>query len=92
MSGDAANGAELNKKIFDKINGYTKSHACPFCQNEKWYILNKIADNKGISGMVVATSWQGIVAYTLFCQNCGFVRQHVKEIIDGEVRPTEEKK
>jgi C4-type Zn-finger protein len=87
MSGDPADEAEFNKTIFEKISKYTKSRACPFCQNDKWYILNKIKDYKDISGMVVATNWNGVAAYTFFCTNCGFVRQHVKEIIDGEVRP-----
>ena len=89
MSDDATGDLDF-KEIAEKINKRTKPAACPFCRCNIWYILNEIGSNKGISGMVVATNWQGLPAYTLFCQNCGFVRQHLKQIIDGEARPSGE--
>ncbi len=90
MSDDATGDLDFNE-ITDKIKKHAKFEVCPFCQNKNWYILGGTGIDKGISRITITLS-QFVSAYTLCCQSCGFVRQHVKEIIDGEIRPTEEKK
>jgi len=83
---------ESPEAVDERINLRINHNKCPFCGTDDWYIMSQNIRSKNIVGMVLAINWVGVAAYTLFCQKCGYVRQHVKSIVDGLVSPTEEKK
>ena len=91
MSDDLRTCPDLNAdavEIKRRIAHWTKWNACPFCDTQDWFVLNRGADGESVVGAVVTTITDAgkVPAYTLFCGNCGFVRQHVASIVDGETR------
>jgi hypothetical protein len=59
-----------------------------FCDTEKWFVLNQDSKGGPIVGAIMTTILDAgtVPAYTLSCANCGFTRQHVVSIVDGETR------
>lgn len=51
--------------------------ACPMCRNEDWFLLG--ADTH--FAMLTHQAQTGHKAFTLACTRCGYVRQHVKQIL-----------
>lgn len=54
---------------------------CPFCKNVKWFFLSE----KDKFPVIMLPDLNNYATYSLACTNCGFVRQHVSEIMDGEI-------
>jgi transcription elongation factor Elf1 len=71
-----------------RIARWTKRNSCPFCDTQEWFVLSNDSGGEPIVGAVLTTNVLAgnVPAYTLFCGNCGFVRQHVVPIVDGDVR------
>ena len=63
--------------------------SCPMCKTERWGMLQK-DDEALLIGLEKVPP-----AYVLICMNCGFVRMHVRDVLDdlsdvsmnGEVEP-----
>jgi len=60
---------------------------CPVCHAEKWIVIN----GKNVEPAVILLSPAGdlrgsrparVSTYSMYCDNCGFVRQHVRSVID----------
>jgi C4-type Zn-finger protein len=75
-------------EVEKRIGNRTKRNTCPFCDTEKWFVLNQDTKGGPIVGAVMTTVLHAgtVPAYTLFCANCGFTRQHVVSIVAGETR------
>ena len=78
-----------------------KSHKdgdrCPVCECTDWYIIQNPAFNTIATIPMASKDGDisipgGILAVTLACQRCGFVRQHVKQLFDGFVKSLKDKK
>lgn len=69
--------ASVIQKLRDKV----VSKACPFCQNLNWYLMDRV----GAINILGVPEYQNTATYILACTNCGFVRQHVKTIVDGKI-------
>ena len=59
------------------------NETCPMCRNEDWFLL---AAGARLSTITQA-GHMGHDAFTLACTQCGFVRQHVKQILAGTAEP-----
>jgi predicted RNA-binding Zn-ribbon protein involved in translation (DUF1610 family) len=55
------------------------SEECPMCRNEYWWFL----DPNPLETRVSFTGDQYYRTYTYVCTNCGFVRQHGRDVVDG---------
>ena len=69
--------ASVTQKLRDRV----VSEACPFCKNLNWFLM----DRAEMTSILSSVGVRGLVTYTLVCTNCGFVRQHVRSIINGEI-------
>ena len=63
-----------------KIKPRLRRVICPYCDNTVWFVL----DGSMTPSAVLLTP-RPLRAYSLACTNCGFVRQHIRAIVDGEV-------
>ena len=69
--------ANVTQKLRDKV----VSEACPFCRNLNWYLMDRVGTTStlGFSGDQTAAT------YTFACTHCGFVRQHIRLVVDGKI-------
>jgi hypothetical protein len=59
---------------------------CPFCHANEWVVVT----GKGLEPAVILLSPAGdmhirpvhVSTYCMYCKNCGFVRQHLRSVID----------
>jgi hypothetical protein len=81
---DTNDGVDLAqlKAIGEKITAKAPNLACPFCTNTKWFVLR----DKDKFPVVILDNLTNFATYTFACTNCGFVRQHVRSVVDGEVQ------
>ena len=83
----AGRDAEMIAEDVEKrVSRWTKREICPFCDSKTWYVLTGSADGTHAGGAVISMSSAKFPAHTLFCANCGFVRQHLISIVDGQFR------
>jgi predicted RNA-binding Zn-ribbon protein involved in translation (DUF1610 family) len=73
-------------KLADTLDAKLKQkggkHECPVCANTTWYLLGHRTRPTIIASV---SPLDHIETYTFACQNCGFVRQHVQVILDGDL-------
>ena len=77
---DHDRGNEIENSVAQRI----KHNSCPFCENQKWYVVTSDEMKPPLSGVVMTNGHGTIPAYTFICGNCGFVRQHVSSVVDGQ--------
>lgn len=68
-------------RITRKLQSRIISEACPFCNNINWFLI----DRETMAGILEFTENRKLTTYTLACTNCGFVRQHLRAVVDGEI-------
>lgn len=76
-------------EIEKQVNLRTKRNTCPFCDNKDWYVLANLPGQPFTTGVILSSGTGPVPAHTLFCTNCGFVRQHVTAIASGKLRVPE---
>ena len=68
------------KLIGAKLDARAPNTVCPFCSNKNWFVLDV-----GTAITVVAVAgMSNYSTYTFACTNCGFIRQHMRSVVDGE--------
>ena len=72
---------EAARAIEQKVHRKLKRTSCPFCDNTNWFVL----DQEPAISMVVLRHYNGVAAFSFACTNCGFVRQHVRPVVTGDV-------
>ncbi len=79
-----ASDAEETEAAFDRVRQRTRGHeACFYCGNLNWFGLDAgFRQTRILSGI---GSVGDIPVYSFACTNCGFVRQHVRDVVDGKV-------
>jgi hypothetical protein len=85
LTSETENTEESVDAISEKLKSKTRKEACPFCTNINWFIIER--NSKLLFTVYIDQSGfqhSGGV-YILACTNCGFVRQHLRMILDGEV-------
>ena len=62
---------------------------CPICRCAKWLLHSGIG--RGVDVFRVPRQVDYVVSnlqvYVMICENCGFVRQHVRDLVDGTMNP-----
>lgn len=62
---------------------------CPICRHPKWLLHSGV--DRGVDVFRVPRQVDYVVSnlqvYVMICENCGFVRQHVRDLVDGAVDP-----
>ena len=58
---------------------------CPVCGNLKWASVNSAGVTPMIPFSEHGVHTSEFAAYILVCTNCGFVRAHLKDVVDGKV-------
>ncbi len=62
---------------------------CPICRHPKWLLHSGV--DRGVDVFRVPRQVDYVVSnlqvYVLICENCGFVRQHVRDLVDGAIDP-----
>ena len=62
---------------------------CPICSTNKWGVV--AGQEKGITPFIPAKRLlNGWDVYALACMNCGFIRQHLKILVDGTWTPEQD--
>ncbi len=67
--------------ISQKMSAKAPQSICPFCNNTKWFI---VGGEPGAS-MLMFANRTGLATYSFSCTNCGFVRQHLQHVVNGEL-------
>lgn len=68
--------------IGDKIKARGAGTTCPFCGNTNWFVLDYGGHSTALKFLETPHS---LPVYTLSCVKCGYIRQHLRQIVDGEV-------
>ncbi|MFT8686576.1 MAG: hypothetical protein ABF714_03735 [Novacetimonas hansenii] len=76
-------GVKLGKFFEEKIN--TNDYHCPFCGGEKWYLLDTNEEKTGILNSKMFLN----LCYTVSCASCGFVRMHLRSVVDRQIKDEE---
>lgn len=62
---------------------------CPICRSAKWLLHSGV--DRGVDVFRVPRQVDYLVStlqvYVMICENCGFVRQHVRDLVDGTMNP-----
>ena len=62
---------------------------CPICRHPKWLLHSGV--DRGVDVFRVPRQVDYVVSnlqvYVMICENCGFVRQHVRDLVDGAIDP-----
>ena len=62
---------------------------CPICNGAKWLLHSGV--DRGVDVFRVPRQVDYVVSnlqvYVMICENCGFVRQHVRDLVDGTMNP-----
>jgi predicted RNA-binding Zn-ribbon protein involved in translation (DUF1610 family) len=66
--------------IYARVLSRNATEVCPFCGNRDWFVVDQ---PDMATGLVVSPNGARIPTYTLICDNCGFVRQHFRSVVDG---------
>ena len=66
-----------SERLHKKIVAVAPNETCPFCENTYWYNLDEPDQESRLEFKDTYIS-----TYALACSNCGFVRQHVRAVID----------
>lgn len=53
---------------------------CPFCRNVRWFSVQLL----GEAPVAMLGRRAGMPSYTFVCTNCGFIRQHLRAVVDGD--------
>jgi hypothetical protein len=86
VSGEKSGGYDL-ERVRRYYNETGFDYACPVCHAGKWIVIN----GKSLEPAVILLSPAGdmrgsrpahVSTYCMHCENCGFVRQHVRSVID----------
>lgn len=72
---------DLAASVTQKLRERVISEACPFCRNLNWYLMDRV----GTTSILGFTGDQTAATYTFACTNCGFVRQHIRLVVDGKI-------
>jgi predicted RNA-binding Zn-ribbon protein involved in translation (DUF1610 family) len=67
--------------IYDRIRRNSSKEHCPFCGDRDWFVL----DVPGDETVAVVSRRGEVPTYTLICENCGFLRQHARDVVDGRI-------
>lgn len=78
---ESAEDTALVKAVGEKLAARAPNVICPFCSNRVWYVLHE----KQVFPVVILPNLNNYATYTVACTNCGFVRQHLRPIIEGEI-------
>ncbi len=72
----------LAAHVIERFRVKVRDGRCPFCSTDRWGLLDRPAQANRLilSGTDGRTEWD---TYTLCCRTCGFVRQHIREILDS---------
>ena len=80
--GDGLNRDEI-EVIISRVDRKTRGkEICVYCGNLNWFIL----DQQSGSSVIPLSNGRTVAIYSLGCTNCGFVRQHLRGVIDDEVK------
>ena len=66
---------------------------CPICRSAKWLLHSGVDSGAGGGVDVFRVPRQmdyvvsNLQVYVMICENCGFVRQHVRDLVDGTMNP-----
>lgn len=69
------------KEVAKKLDSKTKREVCPYCDNKMWFLLNKTDQHP----VLMLKNFGNFPTYSLACTNCGFIRQHLSIVVDGEI-------
>ena len=62
---------------------------CPICRHPKWLLHSGV--DRGVDVFRVPRQVDYVLSnlqvYVMICENCGFVRQHVRDLVDGAIDP-----
>jgi hypothetical protein len=62
---------------------------CPICRSAKWLLHSGV--DRGVDVFRVPRQVDYVLSnlqvYVMICENCGFVRQHVRDLVDGTMNP-----
>ncbi|MCK8788191.1 hypothetical protein M0638_27970 [Roseomonas sp. NAR14] len=64
--------------------------ACPLCGNESWYNLGRLKGEtwaQDYPGANPPVRMHRFLAYALSCTNCGFIRSHFAQTVEGLLAP-----
>lgn len=73
--------SDKDKAIAERIALKAPNDVCPFCFNKRWFFLQE----NGLYPSIMLSNSNRYPTYSLACTNCGFVRQHIQLIVDGEI-------
>ena len=79
---DDADAAYLSRLNAQFIAVGAGDPVCPICANRSWWHMTSAHEKRTFLATGMALD-----VYSLACTNCGFLREHVAEIVDGKVRP-----
>jgi hypothetical protein len=77
MPGAESASDALNRLLAEK--GVRET--CPMCDNDRWWLIS----TPGMHTFVAVTAGPTFEVYTFACTNCGWVRQHGKDILEGTI-------
>jgi C4-type Zn-finger protein len=81
------------RKLADSVDAKLRQkgakYECPICTNATWYLIGNQARPTIVP---FATPLDSIETYTFACQNCGFIRQHVQVVVDGDLEQIDEER
>jgi C4-type Zn-finger protein len=80
VSGDDADEVFLTD-VQNKLSFKAGNISCPFCSNTKWYLMDK----PEVTSIIPLVNSGAYPVYSFACTNCGFVRQHSRPIVDGQL-------
>jgi len=83
VSGKLFQSSDYVAEVVRRVRAKIAHEQCPMCNHKNWYLFNEPGTET--TGSIVAASGEKINAYTFLCAHCGFVRQHVASIVDGDV-------
>jgi hypothetical protein len=63
-----------------RINVANADAKCPICGVNTWMLL----DGGDLHTAVFTVTLRSFSTYSLACGHCGFVRQHIREILDAD--------
>jgi C4-type Zn-finger protein len=80
---------KLADSVDAKLRQKGAKHECPICTNKTWYLIGNEARSTIIP---FVSALDSIETYTFACQRCGFVRQHLKVVVDGGLKQIDQER
>lgn len=78
---ESAEDVALAKTVGEKVSARAPDALCPFCRNKKWYVIG----DKELFPVIMLEDLRNFSTYTFACTNCGFIRQHLRDVVEGKI-------